>query len=77
MPYNKRQNNTRKNINKKLRKTLKNTNKYSEGFIRRMSEPIKLVPLKLTNEQLIRINKMMPPTLSRDQEDELFIQMNS
>ena len=61
---NKRQNNTRKLNNKsKIKSTRKNNSKYSEGFIRRMSEPVRLVPIKLSNEELARINKKMPPTL--------------
>jgi hypothetical protein len=78
MPYNKRQNNTRKLISKsKIKSTRKNNSKYSEGFIRRMSEPVRLVPIKLSNEELARINKKMPLTLSTDQQEELFIKMNS
>jgi hypothetical protein len=61
---------TRKNNNSNL-KTYNNT--YSDGFIRRMSEPIHFSIYNPTSNELKKLNTITGPILSDDEKWELYI----
>ena len=67
--------NKRKMVDKLFNNRNKNNNllDYSEGFIRRMTEPLTFTALHPTPEQLKQLDKLFGPTLTDDEEFELFI----
>jgi hypothetical protein len=61
---------TRKNNNLNLKLS---SNTYSDGFIRRMSEPIHFSIYNPTSNELKKLNTMTGPILSDDEKWELYI----
>lgn len=63
---------TRKN-NKTILKTSSHRHTYSEGFIRRMSEPIHFTIYNPTSNELEKLNTLTGPIMTDDEKWELYI----
>jgi len=76
----KTQSNIRHNLSRKRGITRRKSDlnsMYSEGFIRRMSEPLHLIPISENDERVIRHRQLYPPETRTDDEiqEEYFVRI--